>query len=652
MKRERDEHAPRWFDPCDDYEEDGLHTRDEIDAMRADDLISETKTIEQRQRSWHQVNLWNSTLYSNRVLPAFHWGDTTHTSEEMLPANQTTENLVLSIGDSMVSKAASSPLKPTPVPRGASFNTKRKIRKLDRWLFGTWQQLKCEALARRAFEDAYVSGIGIIRLDHDGDSLVAESVFFDNLIIDTREAANRAPIKTWRLRAAYSIEAIEARYDVELDEDKGRDYADYRQVSDGYCIVVEAWRLPQGDEPGRHVVACAGRILSDEPWDRPAPPLIIMKWRQHPSGFHSPSGVEQVVPYQINLNNLNSKIKQAQAITLTPRLLVPTGARLNVNQLDNTPGEIWYYTGVKPEPFIWPAVPAELYAERDREIERCFEFFGISQMSAQSQLPASVRLDSSAAVREFRTMEDTRFLDLWTRYEDFRLELAKGLVDVMIHDPDSDHLTTWYSGGKYKAETIAWKDMEELQADNFSWSMEAVALASMSPAARKDTLTEWLGQGLIGPDEARSMSGQPDLESIDDLESASIRAVNRMIDEIEDGKDNVVPDATTNLVYGIPKFLFALNDLDEYEDVPLEVYDNMREWVRVAQALKNPVVTDPTMQAPGPGPAQGIGGMELPNNSQGLPGQPFLGNATNPAAPPVNNGMPVGPMTGGPPPIV
>lgn len=590
---------------------------DEVHKLVAQSLYQETRDIEQRQQQWHQVNLWNATLYSNRALTQFTWGDTMNIGPELAPENQRTENLIQSIGGAMLSKAASSPVMPTPIPRGASFSTKRKIRKLSRWLAGMWSHLKCEELARQAFRDAYISGVGVIRVDHDGERLVAESVFFDNVIVDCREGMNRTPINQWRIRGCYPVESVEKRWGKKLNRKKSREYASYRTVGDGYCVVVEAWAK------GVHLVVSGDTLLHREVWDGCEPPLAVIQWGPSVTGgFHGTSGVEQVVPYQLNINNLNKKIRIAESIALTPRLLVQTGTRMNVNQMDNTPGEIWSHSGPPPTPFIWPTLPEQLYAERDRERMRCLQDFGISEMSASSQLPQGVRLDSSAAVREFRNMEDTRFLDLWTRYEVFRMDLAKKLIEVMFRDPSAESETVWYTGGRHKAERIDWAEIGELTEDMFSWSMEPVALASLSPAARRDTLESWLAQGLIGPDEARQMSGHPDLEATDDLESASIRAIHRMIEKIEDG-DYQAPDGTSNLVYGIPKFLYALNDLDEYEDVPDEVYEGMREWLRVAMSLQNPVVTDPTAQAPGPGPTMGVGGVEMPNNNQGLPGQPF-----------------------------
>src|SRR4051812_36475717 len=94
----------------------------DVECARAQSLVSETSEIEQYQRSWHELNLWNATLYSNRELVGFNWGVTdANAARELWPTNLHTENLIYEIGESMISKASSSPLRPALTPRGKSW---------------------------------------------------------------------------------------------------------------------------------------------------------------------------------------------------------------------------------------------------------------------------------------------------------------------------------------------------------------------------------------------------------------------------------------------------------------------------------------------------------------------------------------------------
>ena len=252
-------------------------------------------------------------------------------------------------------------------------------------------------------------------------------------------------------------------------------------------------------------------------------------------------------------------------------------------------------------------------------------------------------------------MEDSRFLRLWTRFEDFRLKLAEMLVNVMVSDPDRDHKTAWSSGGRARTETIKWSDIKALQKDMFSWSLDALPMSAASAAVRRDALANAAAEGLVGPDEMRTLTSPPDLERIEDLEMASVRDIWRHLELLEDGILEP-PDEVTNLTYGLPKVVYNLLDLRSYDDVPAEVLDAHLEWIQMARSIQTMAV-DPTQQAPGPGPAMGIAGTEMPNNSQGFPGQPFEGPGG-----PMDMGLPPGvaapvappmpPMPGGMPPIV
>ena len=119
----------------------------------------------------------------------------------------------------------------------------------------------------------------------------------------------------------------------------------------------------------------------------------------------------------------------------------------------------------------------------------------------------------------------------------------------------------------------------------------------------------------------------------------------RHIEKLEDGEMEP-PDEITNLIYGIPKVMYNALDLKGYDDVPDEVMTLHYEWIAIARGIQTMAVTDPTMQAPGPGPGMGLAGIEMPNNNQGIPGQPFSGAQGAPAAPQIPNGMPLPPMTG------
>jgi hypothetical protein len=420
------DYAGLWYEP---------NTNDYDDKKnRATALLAETASIETRQSSWHELNLWNATLYSNRELVGFRWGEIM-ADRELWPTNLRTENIIEEIGEAMLSKASSSPMKPTLVPHGFSLKTERAVRLLDQFLFGVWRQTRAEEACLQIFLDAFISGQGCVRIAYDKSSkqLRVESVFFDNVIIDNRECANRAAPRTYRIRQVLPKAAVEARYGVKLGRQD--QYVNYRQLSDGWVVLVEAWRLPdENGEGGYHAVACTDQLLVDDEYTEDYVPLIFFKWADSPSGWFCKSGVEQLVPYQNRQNDLNDAIELSMDLVCRPRLLVNANSMIDINHWDNEAGRMLLWSGVEPKPFDWRMNSLnDLCQERERNKAAAYSHVGMSEMFANADMPQQVRLDSSAGVREFRNMEDARHLRLWTRFEQCRLDVARMILKVLAN---------------------------------------------------------------------------------------------------------------------------------------------------------------------------------------------------------------------------
>ncbi len=590
--------------------EAGAKGDEEADAYRAAALLEETAEIEQRQHAWSELNLWNTLLYTNRELPGFRWGEVDSAEVELWPANLRTENLIASIGEAMLSKASSSPLKPTPVPHGQSYKTERAVRLLDQFIFGVWRQTKAEDACVQMFRDAYMAGIGCVRVAYDKarKSVHVEPVFFDNLVIDNRECANRADPKVYRIRQVEPRAVVEGRYDVTLGEQKT--YHRSRQVARDWVVVVEAWKMPERGKPGRHVVVCCDRVVVDEPWGHDWVPLVFFHWQDRTSGFFVQSGVEQVVPFQLLQNELNDDIREAQDIVCRPRLLVNANSQIDVSAWDNEAGRFLMWSGSEPVPMKWDTNVGELYNERERNRASAYSHMGLSEMFANADMPSQVRLDSSAGVREMRNMEDARHLRLWTNFEAARLNVARTILLVLANSKGADAFTTVYHPGaaRQNARNIPWEAVKTLTDDEFSWTLEAVPLHAMSPAARRETLRDWTSRGLIeiGSDEARRMESHPNLERIEDLELASADDILRHLEILEDGRYEA-PSEMTNTVLGVKKVTANYHRLKNYSDVPDRVLQNHIKWCVAAVAIQQ-AATQPSPQQTAFQPTQGMPG--------------------------------------------
>lgn len=614
-----------WWEP-EEYDEE----------ERASSLFSHAKDLETRHQDAHENNLLYSQLYSNRELPSFDWGYGVSIEPSLSPVSRLSENLALSVVDTFVARIGKMRPKPTVVLRGAPWKLRRSAKKLDRWLYASFMKHKVFSHGKLVFRDSAIFGFGALRVDVDGDELCAERVFPDDVLVDQREClSGQAPLHLMVRRVMTYSECCE-RFGLEEDEvaEAGESkYLGYRGVGPKHIVVIEAWRRAMCTEsgktiPGRRVLALNDRILDEEEWNEPWFPVVFYRWQEPTNGWYSPSAVEQVFPYQLRLNEINEVIREAQDLMARPRILVPDGSRINVNQITNEIGKFIRYTGpLKPEALNWTAVSAELYGERDRLVRSCYEFMGISQMSAQAQAPANARFDSSAAFREFSDIEQARFSDQAQRLEEFYLEVAETMVRMAKRYKVKAPAVWWRQGQRNRSEEIKWADID-LDQDAYHISLAPSSTINETTAARKDELYRMLTTGEITPAQYQQHVANPDLEQLSSLAAAASEDIDRVIELLEDGKYEA-PTEFQDLSGGLARIHHAYLRLRDWEGVPEEVFNYFEQWMLHAKAIID------GQQA----------GMVATAAQQALPPGMGAPSIANPAPPPMPMGQ--GPM--GPP---
>ena len=593
--------------------------------VRATDLWSTVRSLEEVQSPAHEQFLWNARLYSNRELANFDWGHHGYQMSSLSPVSLLGENLVLSVVDTYASLVGKNRTKCTPVPRGASYKTTRLAKKMDKWLQGEFDRQKIYTKMQEAFLDGLIFGFGVIKITNGDEGLEVTKVFPDNFMVDQSESV----ATTGRPHHAYErhclrVEEVEARYGLKagsLQGNKLTGWLPYRSPGRGYVIVVEGYRAECYGTPGRHVVAVEDQLLVDEEWDDELPYLWFHPVQMPGGGFYGPSVVEQVLPYQVRLNEINEVIRDAQDLMARPRILVAEGSRINPQDIDNVIGRILKYTGIKPEALTWDAASPELYGERDHQVMSCFDQFGLGQLVSQAKLPGSARLDSSLALQEATSVTDDRIGTLIARWEEFFLDVAKKMLAVQAESAN-DTVVTWYSGGKGAAETIKWSEVD-MDRDCYTLTISAASVFSLTPAARRDKLEGWYAKGLITLAQFWEYSGHPDIESVESNQAAAAADIRRTIEDMEDGK-NRTPDPMQDLINGVEMVSRRYNRLKaDFDDVPVKVLVNFTKWVAMARALM-------------------VQGSQTPDN-QGLGGAPAGGPAPAVIQPPVPMPSP-GPM--------
>jgi hypothetical protein len=575
-----------WEDP----EESNL-PEDLTAAARANSLLDCARNLETVQREVHEQNLLCAQLYSNRELAAFDWGTGQLYRASLAPISMTGENLVLSVVDTLVNHVGKNRPKAKPITRGASWKLRRRARLLDKFLYGEFRRTKAYALGKQIYRDACIFGFGVLYVGMKDEKLHLERVFPDEFSVDQMEVVACGKARHYYRRRVLPLEVVAEKWDVEIAEleekAKGQEYVEYRTIGKGYVSVVEGWQVAVGSKKGKYMAAVPGLILDEDEWADENPPFVIYHYAEPPSGFYYGGAVEQALPYQIRLNEINEVIRDAQDLMGRPRLLVAQGSQVNPYELTNVVAKIIKYTGIKPEAVTWPAISAELYNERDRCWTQCREQFGLNNITSSAAPPPGARFDSSEAFREFNAIQDDRLSDQAQRFEQFYLELAETMVRTIKASGVSPK-TVWASGGKRsRMEVIEWEKID-LSEDAYVMQLEATSLHDSTPSAVRDTLEKQLALGLITPDEYRLEISHPDDASELTLKAAAAADIRRVVELLEEGHWED-PTPVQDLPNGVEIVSLALLNLNQYEDDDDdgpsldEIKLNMTNWVVAAR---------------------------------------------------------------------
>jgi len=246
------------------------------------------------------------------------------------------ENLVASIVDTATALIGKNRPKPTPVVRDADFSVELLGRQLDRYLYGTFKRLKVYERTIQMFNDACWASLGAVKIGIDDNELFCERVNPDEIIVDQREAMNGDPIQMHQRKLCPKILLQEMYPDraseIEIAAAASGGWTSYRTPAADQLVIIESWKLGQD---GRHTICANGLTLLDEPYERKRFPFVFFRWLKLPTGFYGRSLVEEVCPFQLRMNELNSQIRIAQDGMCRPRVFVDQGTRIVKNHLDD-----------------------------------------------------------------------------------------------------------------------------------------------------------------------------------------------------------------------------------------------------------------------------------------------------------------------------
>lgn len=590
------------------------------DAQRSDYLIQTCRWIEYRQSGIHDGHRRHAEIVLGYTPTALAW--TTSTSSAVRGQVQTTKNVVRAVSDTATALIAKTMPKPTIVTDGGDWEVQTRAKDMDRFLVGSYSRAGVYPAAQMAFRDCTIYGTGAWRLVErrkDGDFWIEnQRVNIDDLVVDENECMAETKPENFYHRTLVQVDKavrLWGKGDPVLEE-KIRSVAGKpviwpgnKSVPADRVVVVEGWHVASYDgvEKGYYCAAVDGAYLDGKIWEFPWAPFVVLYWAPPLSGFYGDGVAYRQYGRQRRVNYLYRWVQRCQDLIANPRVWVDaTNGPLKV-QISNEIGEIISTRGREPTFQMPQAVSAEMYSWLDALERGGFEDEGISQMSAQNELPKGI--ESAPAQREYSFKEGSRFAPVSQRWED-AVARENAYKTLELYKQEYTGKTSRIRVGwadRKLAEIIEWDDVE-MERDRYQIRVEASSLEALSPAGRLQAVIELSQTGWIEPEEGRALLGHPDLTKSNEVDTAPLDYANYVASRLLRG-EVVVPNPYADLKM-CQKVVKATILRAEMGKAPGRLISHLMDYMRQVD----------TLLAPPPVPMMGPQ-MQNPPGSPGLPGQ-------------------------------
>lgn len=541
--------------------------------------------------------------------------------------NQTIRySLVREVVDAALAQLTVAKPRAMPLTDGGDWSLQRKAKLLGQFINGEMFANDGDEKGILMLRDALIFGTGILKVTHDGQRIHIERVLPWEVVCDQADAMYRNPQRMYQSRLVDKATLENMFGESDAIKNASADPFNYDYLSAQYrredvCTVFEGWSLPskKGAKDGRHVICTTAGVLVDEKWTDTNFPFVIMTCTDPLIGLWGSGMAEEIAPYEVECNRILNANKLSMQLHGIPMVLVEEGSKFNISKLTNAPGQIYTYTGTKPEVVINKTVSQESLEALAMYRQNAFERFGLNQVQAAGQKPSGIQ--SGVAIRTVIDLASTRLGVIQKRYEAVIVELGRRIIDSardLYTNYDVD-MKTSAPDTKFLKQ-IKWSEVD-LEDSEYILQVFPVNLLAKEPGARLEQVNEMMSSGLVSPEMARSLLQFPDIESSMNLENAPVEYSKMIVEAILEKGQYIGPTPFTPFAVADKTMLLALTKA-ECDGVPEEKLDLMRQWLDESQRLQNPPPPPqaPTPQMPAAPPADPMS--EVPPEMQG--GDPSL----------------------------
>lgn len=623
---------------------------------------------------------------TQKCIAIFQWGgDARNLNDADDPDLEETcnsYNAAQNVIETTHAKICKSRILPMPLTSGGGYLQRKKAKDLGKALEGEFDENEVDQIKEDVVMDALVTahGGGAAKVSARDGRVVIEHVPIEDVWFDPAEIRYRKP------RCCYHVMPIDKfvlleQYGGDDPQLEGSSAERRRAIlkaasmttarqslagTSGPCLVevVEAWHLPscrvdgenRSPEPtdgndddddsetyehdGRHSVVINGCTLLDEPWDGDGFPIEFYVPRKRRRSIWGLSMMFDLVAPQREYEKLTAKIQNQHQKMGTSGFAASRQANVNSRELVGgtfAAGFLVEYDGQQPPtPLVTEPVAQGTYQYKDSIPRDMMAAKGVSQLSAQSQLPAGLQQASGKALLVFEDFEAERFLAYHRELERWMMRLAWRVVRCAFELVKSGYNPqVRYRQKKGGFERMTWADVLPKSFDDLILAVFPVSQLSKQPSARFAQLQELLNSGAITVEQFKRLYDLPDLEAENQLDTADTDVIDRNLDVMITTGKYVSPEPFDNFELLIARTGKMIN-LCRVEEVPDDRIKLLRDYIEDAKALKEEIAQAEAAKAAANAPAPPMGGPP----GMGAPPMPPPGAGAPPGGAPPMPPMP------------
>jgi len=538
-------------------------------------------------------------------------------------------NGIKSICDTLQSEVVANRPRPMVLTGDGDWELQQRSEKMSKFAEGQFGECRIDHdISPSCALDALVFGTGIAHVFAEFGRLQVERVHASELFVDRLDGRERRPLALYRVKPMdrYLLKELYPKYadDILVATNSDMDWSHVTHLNTDKLLVTEAWRLPVGNMPGRHVIALDRLTLLDEEWESDSFPFPVLRWKERLRGYWGMGLAEELTGNQYALNSTLETIDLNHYLHGNLRIWVDVGSKVTTDHITNGVGDIVKYTG-RPPSFDTPnPVNPALYQWAETLWHKQFEITGVSQMSAMGSKPAG--LDSGKALRIYLDTGSKRFIRFQRDYEEFHVEIARQMFALMGRLANEDESYEVVYQGKDGIERIKWADVN-LERDAYKVQVFPVSALSNSPEGRLSQLQEMYnsGDGVISKQMFVKLLNFPDLESDDYSTTAPLDLAEKIVFQMLSLGKSISPEPFFDLALHI-KVAGACYQRAMVKGAKEGRLELLREYIESCQALLSP-------PSPAGAPPGAVPGMSPPGGLAPPPSDPSGADASAPMTP-------------------